>query len=81
MSRRQAAFIILVGVLLVASDFAYFSALAHPGAKLSLISAIRRTNVVVSFAGGAILFREREFPGRLLPFAAILSGLAMLLLG
>jgi transporter family protein len=72
---------VLVGALLVASDFAYFSALAHPEAKLSLISAIRRTNVVVSFAGGALLFRESRSLRRLLPFAAILSGLALLLVG
>jgi transporter family protein len=72
---------VLVGVLLVASDSAYFSALAHPEAKLSLISAIRRTNVIVSFAGGALLFRESKSLRRLLPFAAILSGLALLLLG
>jgi drug/metabolite transporter (DMT)-like permease len=71
----------LVGALLVASDFAYFSALAQPEAKLSLISAIRRTNVIVSFAGGALLFRESKSLRRLLPFAAILSGLTLLLLG
>jgi bacterial/archaeal transporter family protein len=72
---------ILVGALLVASDLAYFSALSHPSAKLSLISAIRRTNVIVSFAGGALLFHERKSLQRLFPLAGILVGLLLLLLG
>jgi transporter family protein len=72
---------VLVGALLVASDYAYFSALSHPLAKLSLISAIRRTNILVSFAGGAVIFRERKFMKRLLPLAGILLGLLLLLLG
>lgn len=72
---------VLVGVLLVASDFAYFTALAHPQAKLSLISAIRRTNILVSFAGGALLFRERKTLQRLLPLGGILLGLILLLIG
>lgn len=72
---------ILVGALLVASDFAYFTALSHPEAKLSLISAIRRTNILVSFAGGALIFRERKSLQRLLPLGGILVGLLLLLIG
>jgi bacterial/archaeal transporter family protein len=72
-----------VGVLLVAADFAYFTALAHPGAKLAVVSAIRRSNVIVSFAGGMLLFREgesrRKLTRQILPFIGILAGLALLL--
>lgn len=68
-----------VGLLLVAADAAYMTALAHPDARLAVVTAIRRTNVLVSVAGGALLFREHLGPGRLLPLAGILSGLGLLL--
>jgi transporter family protein len=69
-----------VGVLLVAADFAYMSALSHPEARLAVVSAIRRTNVLVSFVGGAWLFREQVTASRLLPLGGILLGLVLLLL-
>ena len=69
-----------VGVLLVAADFAYMSALSHPEARLAVVSAIRRTNVLVSFAGGAWLFREHVTASRILPLGGILLGLVLLLL-
>ena len=68
-----------VGLFLVAADFAYMSALSHPEARLAVVSAIRRTNVLVSFAGGAWLFRERVSVARLLPLGGILLGLVLLL--
>jgi bacterial/archaeal transporter family protein len=69
-----------VGVFLVAADFAYMSALSHPEARLAVVSAIRRTNVLVSFLGGAWLFREHVTATRLLPLGGILLGLVLLLL-
>lgn len=69
-----------VGLFLVAADFAYMSALSHPEARLAVVSAIRRTNVLVSFVGGAWLFRERITASRLLPLGGILAGLVLLLL-
>lgn len=71
----------LVGALLVLSDLAYFMALSLPQAKLSVISAIRRTNILISFAAGALLLREGQSLPRLLPFAGILLGLLLLLIG
>jgi transporter family protein len=69
-----------VGVFLVAADFAYMSALSHPEARLAVVSAIRRTNVLVSFVGGAWLFREHVTAARILPLGGILLGLVLLLL-
>jgi transporter family protein len=69
----------LIGLFLVAADYTYMTALAQPGAQLSIVSAIRRTNVLVSFLGGALLFRERNAARRLLPLGGILLGLALLL--
>ncbi len=74
---------IWVGLLLVAADLAYFQALSHPSAKLSVVSAIRRSNVMISFAGGMLLFKEAKagaWRRRLIPFVGIALGLAFLLL-
>lgn len=72
---------LMIGVFLVAADLAYMTALSNPAAKLSVVSAIRRANVLISFAGGALLFRESESARKLLPFAGILIGLALLFIG
>ena len=68
-----------VGILLVAADSLYMSALSHPEARLAVVSAIRRTNVLVSFSAGAWLFRESVSVSRLLPLGGILLGLVLLL--
>jgi len=52
--------ILAVGILLVAADALYFRALAMPGALVSIVSTLRRTNVVLSFAIGALLFGDRN---------------------
>lgn len=72
---------LMVGVLLVSADFAYMTALSNPLAKLSIVSAVRRTNVLVSFLGGALLFHEGDLRRKLVPFAGILIGLGLLLFG
>ena len=42
------------------ADFAYLMALREPDAMISVVSMVRRGSVVVSFACGALLFRERN---------------------
>lgn len=75
--RRAALF--GVALSLVLADAAYFSALSDSEAQLAVLSAVRRTNVLVAFAGGVWLFREGDWKRRLVPFAGILAGLALLL--
>lgn len=70
-----------VGPLLLLADAAYFRALAIPQALGSVVSAVRRTNVVVSFALGAAVFRERNLKRKALALGGILLGLALVLLG
>ncbi len=74
--------LVLVGWLLVAADLAYFQALSQPFAKLAVVSAIRRSNVMISFAGGMLLFKEGKnnaWKRRLVPFIGIALGLGFLL--
>lgn len=46
--------IVLVSIFLTAADFVYFYALSDPEAMISIVSMIRRSSVLVSFAGGVL---------------------------
>ncbi len=70
-----------VGILLVIADFAYFYALSHPEALISIISAIRRGSVVIAFAFGALLFREKNIGKKAIYLFGILTGIFLLVLG
>lgn len=70
--------IVGVGALLLVADFAYFRALALPAALISVVSIIRRSNVVVSFAVGATLFGERNRLPKAGALAGMLLGLGLL---
>jgi len=71
----------LVGVLLMAADWFYFSALSEEGVAISVLSLIRRSNVVLSFAAGVLLFHERNVRKKGIALVAILAGVALLCLG
>lgn len=70
--------VLLVGALLVIADQLYFRALASPGALLSVISLVRRSNVLVSFALGGWLFREQLLARKATGLALIALGLVVL---
>jgi bacterial/archaeal transporter family protein len=70
----------LVGILLIIADMAYMTALSNPLAKLALVTSIRRTNVLISFIGGVVLFREGNIRQKLVPFAGIIIGLILIML-
>ena len=68
-----------VGALLLLSDALYFHALAMPGALVSVISTLRRTNVVLSFAIGSLLFGERYRLRKSLALVGVLLGIFLIL--
>ena len=68
----------LIGLTLLAADILYFSAIAQPGAMISLISPVRRTSVVVSFLLGIVVFRERQWGAKALCVAGIVAGVILL---
>ena len=71
----------LVGVLLIAADAAYFFALQDPEALVAILSALRRTSVIVSFVVGAWLFREVGLKRKAWALLLILFGVAAILTG
>ncbi len=70
----------LVGVLLTVADFLYFYGLSHPEAMIGIVSLIRRSNVVISFLAGAVLFHEKNILQKSLILCGVLAGVAVLCL-
>lgn len=71
----------LISIFLSCADFAYFSALSSEDAMISVVSMIRRGSVIVSFACGALLFRERNLRSKAADLVFILVGMIFLYLG
>lgn len=73
--------ILLISVFLTASDFLYFYSLSFEGSMLSVISMLRRSSVIVTFVGGAILFKEGNLRSKSLDLALLMIAMAMILFG
>lgn len=71
----------LISIFISIADFAYFYSLSYDDALIAVISMIRRGSVIVSFAAGALLFREKNLKAKALDLALILVGLALLCWG
>lgn len=71
----------MISLLLSAADLAYFVALSESDAMISVVSMIRRGSVVVSFACGAVLLREKNLKAKALDLVFILVGMVLLWLG
>ncbi len=71
----------LISLFLTAADFVYFYALSLDGALVSVVSMVRRSSVVVSFAVGAFLFHERNLRSKAVDLALVLIGMIFLYLG
>jgi len=69
----------LVGALLVLADIVYMTALSDPQAKLALVSSVRRSNVLISFIAGIVLFREGDIRQKIVPFVGIIAGLILIM--
>ena len=68
----------LVGMLLALADWLYFTGVAISDTPISVASLLRRFSVAITFALGAIFFRERNLRRKTLALAAILLGIALL---
>lgn len=67
--------ILAVGILLVIADRFYFLAVHEPDALISVVTVIRRSNVLISFAGGLIFFKEKRTKLKYVAMVGILIGL------
>lgn len=71
--------IVAVGALLLVADNLYFRAVATPAALISVVSLVRRSNVVVSFAVGGLAFREKNRLRKAGALAGLIVGIGLLL--
>ena len=71
----------LITIFLTIADMAYFVALAEGDSMVAVVSMIRRSSVVVSFACGALLFGEKNLRAKALDLLFILIGMVFLWLG
>ncbi len=71
----------LIGIFLLIADFFYFYALHDTESMISIVSALRRGSVIVAFAFGAYLFKEKNIKTKSIYLAGILAGIAFLIFG
>lgn len=73
--------ILFISLFICAADWIYFYALSFPDSMISIISMIRRSNVLVTFAAGAIFFHEKNLRSKALDLLLVLIGMVFLYLG
>lgn len=84
--RRTAPFrwkhsIVFISVFLTIADFVYFYALTDPEAMISVVSMVRRGSVLVSFAIGALIFKEKNLRSKAIDLIFVLLSMLCLWIG
>ena len=72
--------LVLIAVLITAADMLYFFSLKADGSLLSVISLIRRSSVIITFALGAALFREKRIFEKAGILLLMLAGVTILMI-
>ena len=70
-----------ISIFLCGADYVYMQALAHPDALIAVVSMIRRGSVLVSFAIGAFILKEKNLKAKALDLALVLASMVLLYLG
>jgi transporter family protein len=73
--------IVWVSVFLIVADWIYFYALSFPDSMISIVSMIRRSNVLVTFTAGAFFFHEKNLKSKAIDLLLVLIGMIFLYLG
>ena len=71
----------LISLFICIADFAYFSSLNNPESMISVVSLVRRSSVIVSFACAALIFKERNLRAKAVDLVLILIGMAFIWIG
>ena len=71
----------LIAVFVGAADFSYFNALSMEDSMISVVSLIRRGSVLISFACGVIIFKERNLKAKIVDLLLILIGMIFVYFG
>ncbi|MDN3667284.1 EamA family transporter [Algibacter miyuki] len=68
-----------VGILLTAADYFYFKALQDPDALIMLLSAIKRSQIIIAVVVGGLIFKEQNKRKKLVPLFGIMLGVFLIL--
>ena len=71
----------LISLFICIADFAYFTSLNDPESMISVVSLVRRSSVIVSFACAALIFKERNLRAKAVDLMLILIGMAFIWIG
>lgn len=71
----------LISIFIAGADFAYFNALGNPDSMISVVSLVRRGSVIISFAFGALIFKERNLKAKALDLVLVIVGMIFIWLG
>ena len=71
----------LISLFICVADFAYFSSLHDSESMISVVSLVRRSSVIVSFACAALIFKERNLRTKIVDLGLILLGMAFIWVG
>jgi len=74
-------YVVLIAVLITGADALYFYSLSKEGSLVSVISLIRRSSVIITFAMGAIFFKEKNIASKAVSLGILLAGIVLLMLG
>ena len=70
-----------ISIFLCGADFLYMKALSQPGALIAVVSMIRRGSVLVSFAIGALILKEKNLKAKAFDLVLMLASMIFLYLG
>ena len=73
--------ILLISIFICMGDFAYYTSLSDPDSLISVVSLVRRSSVIISFACAVIFFKERNLKAKILDLAILLVGMAFIWMG
>jgi len=65
--------------LLQTADYFYFKALQDPDALIMLLSAIKRSQILIAVLVGGVIFKEQNKRKKLIPLVGIMIGVTLIL--
>ncbi|AOW19773.1 DMT family transporter [Urechidicola croceus] len=68
-----------VGILLQTADYFYFKALQDPEALIMLLSAIKRSQILIAVLVGGVIFKEHNKRKKLVPLIGIMIGVFLIM--
>ena len=71
----------LISIFLCGDDYVYMEALSQPDALIAVVSMIRRGSVLVSFAIGALILKEKNLKSKALDLGLLLLSMVFLYFG